>query len=176
MSTTPSSPARLRVAHLSPNKPTSFTLNVEAARRKAIAAELELTKLSELTFSGRITAEGRDDWRLSAQLKARAVQPCVVTLAPVASDIETEVSRHYTQHVPAPAGDEVEMGDDETVPLGAFIDIEALMIEELILALPDYPRAPGAGFGAAAAEDASPVETRRPFAGLGKLLGNGESG
>ena len=48
------------------------------------------------------------------------------------------------------------------------IDLGAMMIEELALALPEYPRAEGVAFEAAPDEDAP--DTRRPFADLDKLL------
>ena len=60
------------------------------------------------------------------------------------------------------------MPDETLEPLGQFIDLAAVMIEELALALPAYPRAPGVAFDAAPAEP--PAETRRPFAGLDRLL------
>jgi uncharacterized metal-binding protein YceD (DUF177 family) len=53
------------------------------------------------------------------------------------------------------------------------IDVAALGIEALALALPLYPRAPGAAFGEAvfAAPGVAPLtsESLRPFAGLASL-------
>lgn len=172
MSSTPSGPARLRVAHLNPNQPNGFALTADAARRNDIAGDLGLSKLKQLAFSGHINAQGRDDWQLRGTLTAEVVQPCVVTLKPVTSRIHTEVTRQYVRHFPTSDAEEVEMSDDEIMPLEAFIDIEALMIEELILAIPDYPRAPGADLDAPASEDPSTEDRRRPFADLGKLLAN----
>lgn len=169
-------PQRLRVAHLNPNAATPFHLRPDSEMRAAIATELDLSALPRLVFQGQIRAEGRDGWKLSGQLEARVKQPCVVTLAPVASDLKAEVLRRYTPHLSVPDDEEVEMPDETLEPLGAFIDLSAVMIEELALALPEYPRAENAQMPKAApAPDSGDGETRRPFAGLDKLLGSRES-
>ena len=49
-----------------------------------------------------------------------------------------------------PDGDEVEMPEDDTVePMPEVIDLAEVAAEALALALPLYPRAPGADFGQA---------------------------
>lgn len=167
--TTPNpQPERLRVAHLNARAPTPFSLTPDADRCAAIAAELGISGLSRLTFAGEIRAEAGEAWALTGQLRARVTQPCVVTLRPVKTALDEPVERHYSPHVTAPEGDEVEMPDDTLEPLGQFIDLAAVMIEELALALPEYPRAEGAELGAAP-QDPAP-DTRRPFEGLDKLL------
>lgn len=60
------------------------------------------------------------------------------------------------------------MPDETLEPLGQFIDLAAVMAEELALALPEYPRAAGVEFAPASPDPVS--DTRRPFAGLDKLL------
>lgn len=148
--TTPNpQPERLRVAHLNARAPTPFSLTPDADRCAAIAAELGISGLSKLTFAGEIRAEAGEAWALTGQLRARVTQPCVVTLRPVKTALDEPVERHYSPHVTAPEGDEVEMPDDTLEPLGQFIDLAAVMIEELALALPEYPRAEGANLGAA---------------------------
>ncbi|SNR54159.1 DUF177 domain-containing protein [Paracoccus sediminis] len=159
---------RLRVAHLNPRAPTVFDLTPDADRCAAIAAELGISALSRLTFSGEIRAESGDGWALSGRLRARVTQPCVVTLKPVKTTLDEAVARHYSPHLATPEGDEVEMPDDTLEPLGQFIDLAAVMIEELALALPPYPRADGAEFEAA--PEVPAPDTRRPFEGLDKLL------
>ena len=105
-------------------------------------------------------------------------QPCVITLKPVRTDISEPVRIQFSPHVAAPEGDEIEMPDETLEPLGNFIDLTAIMVEALSLALPAYPRAEGASLPqAAAADDDAAGDTRRPIAGLDKLLGgkDGES-
>ncbi|WEF24230.1 DUF177 domain-containing protein [Paracoccus sp. S3-43] len=164
-------PDRLRVAHLNPRAPTAFSLTPDADRCAAIAAELGISGLSKLTFAGEIRAEAGGAWELTGRLRARVTQPCVITLKPVRTALDEEVERHYSPHLATPQGDEVEMPDDRLEPLGQFIDLAAVMIEELALALPEYPRAEGAELDAEPQEPAA--DTRRPFAGLDRLLRGG---
>lgn len=160
---------RLRVAHLNPRAANDFALRPGPEARAAIAAELDLLQLPQLEFQGRITAEGGDGWLLQGRLRARVVQPCVVTLAPVSTRLDEDIRRRYSPHLAAPESDEVEMPDETLEPLGQFIDLSAVMIEALALALPEYPRANGAELSAAAPEEA-PDDRRRPFEGLDQLL------
>lgn len=170
--TAPSSqPLRLRVAHLNPRAPTPFALSPDADGRAAIAAELGISALQKLEFIGQIHAEEGEAWALTGRLVARVVQPCVVTLKPVRTNLDETVSRFYSPYVTVPEGDEVEMPDETLEPLGQFIDVSAVMIEELALALPEYPRAEGAGLDTATDDALEPQQdTRRPFADLDKLL------
>lgn len=177
MITPESHPQRLRVAHLNPNTPTAFHLRPDEAVRQAMATELGLNTLTRLEFRGTLRAHPNDAWLLVGTLAARVTQPCVITLKPVRTDINEPVRIQFTPHLTAPEGDEVEMPDETLEPLGNFIDLSAIMVEALSLALPEYPRADGAALPQAAAPDADAVDTRRPFAGLDKLLGgrDGES-
>lgn len=172
MSSPHPSPDRLRVAHLDPRAPTAFSLVPDAERCAALAGELGLDGLSKLSFEGTVRPAGGDAWTLSGRLRARVTQPCVVTLKPVRTSIEETVERRYSPHLAIPSGDEIEMPDETLEPLGQFIDLAAVMIEELALATPEYPRAEGAeAAGPPAAPEAPAPDTRRPFAGLDKLLG-----
>ncbi|SDE14395.1 Uncharacterized metal-binding protein YceD, DUF177 family [Paracoccus isoporae] len=162
---------RLRVAHLSPGRDNEFTVAPDAAARRAIAAELGLSDLPDMRFEGAVRASGADEWALSGRLSARVVQPCVITLEPVETEIAEPVSLIFSPHVAAPEEEEVEMGDDSVEPLGQTIDIGAIAIEALSLALPTHPRAPGAEMPEIAGDDApGPEETRKPFAGLAEMM------
>ncbi|MBC9247695.1 DUF177 domain-containing protein [Paracoccus sp. 11-3] len=169
MTAQPLSPTRLRVAHLNPRAPTQFDLRPDSQTRIAIAQELGLLDLPKLQFKGAIRAEGGHGWEVTGQLTARVVQPCVITLKPVKTSLDEQVERHFSPHVAVPDGDEIEMLDETVEPLGQFIDLSAVMIEELTLALPEYPRADGAELAEDAVEDDTP-DTRRPFQGLDQLL------
>ena len=164
----------LRVADLPPRKPTRFHLRPDAEGRAALATELGLLALRKLDFQGEVAPEGRRDWRLEGKLGATVVQPCVVTAEPVTTRIETEVLRRFLHDLPEPDATEAEMPEDDTLEqLGAVIDPGVVMAEALALALPDYPRAPGAELAQAdfPPPGAAPLETTRPnpFAALAAL-------
>lgn len=170
----------LRPTALPPKKPTRFDVAPDAAARAALAGELGLLAIRDLRLQGEIAPAGRRDWRLTARLTADADQPCVVTLAPVRARIDAAVVRRYVADWQPPAGEEVEVTDDTEEPLPEMIDLDALLAEALVLALPDYPRAPGAGLGeiAATPPGAAPLsdEKLRPFAALKALKDRMEGG
>ena len=83
----------LRVSDLSANRPNAFDLRPEAEARAAIAAALEISGLRKLRFQGAILADAGQDWRLEARLGATVVQPCVVTLEPVVTRIDLDISK-----------------------------------------------------------------------------------
>jgi uncharacterized metal-binding protein YceD (DUF177 family) len=165
----------LRLSDLAARKPTRFALAPDAAERARIAEGLGILGIEQLSFKGTLTPRGRRDWSLDADLAARVVQACVVTTEPVASDISERVERIYLAEMPEVEGDEVEMPEDDRVEaLPAIVDLGAVLSEALSLALPPYPRAPGAEFGAAqyAEPGVEPLtdEAAKPFAGLASLL------
>lgn len=173
---TEASPSQLRSATLSHRKTTRFRLSPDAAARAALAASLDLIDLPEVAFEGEIAPTGRHDFTLTGRLQARAVQACVITLAPVHARIDETVTRRFLADFTTPEGDEIEMPeDDSTEPLPEVIDLAEILRETLALALPPYPRAEGADLGEAvfAAPGTAPLRDQdlRPFAGLAGLVG-----
>jgi len=165
----------LRVAELAGRKPTRFDLSPDKATRAAIAGWAGITALETLRLTGALTPRGRSDWDLEARLTARVVQPCAITLAPVTTDLSEDVVRRYLSDMPDPTGDEIEMPEDDTAErVPTVIDLGAVALEALELALPLYPRAPGAELGTLSVTEpgAAPLtpEATRPFAGLADLL------
>ncbi|MDO5612114.1 MAG: DUF177 domain-containing protein [Paracoccus sp. (in: a-proteobacteria)] len=162
---------RLRVAHLNPRGNTDFDLRPDADQRAAIAQELGLLGLPALHMTGRIRPEGSDAWLLTAQIDARVVQPCVVTLEPVETAISDNLRILYSPHATTPDEAETQIPDEDIEPLGQYIDAGAAMTEALSLALPLYPRAGDAALDPAPEPDQPEQEDRqRPFAGLADLL------
>lgn len=168
MTTASAYPQRLRVAHLNPQAANQFSIEAEPSVCAEIAAELGVLELNKLSFQGEVNARGKDEWELIGQLNARVIQSCVVTLKSVKTTLQESVHRRYSPHFTQPDAEEIEMPDENLEPLGQFIDISAVMVEELALALPEYPRAKGAALDEP--DEESEPDTRRPFAGLGDLL------
>jgi uncharacterized metal-binding protein YceD (DUF177 family) len=165
--------APLRRRDLPARAPRVFALAPKAEERAALAKALGLIALKELRFEGEIAPLGAQDYELTGTLHAKAVQACVRTLAPVPSQLHEKVHRHYVAGTFWPEASEVEMPPDvDTEPLPEVLDLAAVAIEALMLALPAYPmaeaaEAPPEAEGAATSEG----PTRRPFAGLADLLG-----
>ncbi|MFY0595883.1 MAG: DUF177 domain-containing protein [Cognatishimia sp.] len=172
-----------RVADLSQNQLTDILLIPEADELKALADELKVSALKKLRFEGRLSALGKRDWILHADLGFTVTQPCVVTLEPVTTRVDTSVERQFVAGYESPDDEEFELTDDEnTEALGAEINFEEVMKESLALALPLYPRKEDASLSeinfTEPGKKAMTDQDARPFAGLeslrNKLAGKGE--
>lgn len=164
----------LRVADLPQNSATTFELRPDTPVLKALAGDLGITALRKLSFQGRIVGAGAADWKLEGRLGATVVQPCVVTLEPVTTRIETQVARQYLRDYAETDAPEAEMPEDDTIePLGRWIDPEAVMLETLALHIPLYPRSDDVALGEVVVTEpgVAPMrdEDARPFAGLASL-------
>ena len=171
----------IRVADLAASKVKAFEITPETAELETIKTTLDLLGLRKVRMTGEISPLGKRDWKLTAQLGATVVQPCVATLDPVTTRIETDVVRQFLSDFEAPDTPEAEMPDDDTSEaLGSFIDPGLVLIEALSLALPLYPRLDGV-------DDTPYVQTKpsqtpmqdedaRPFAALTALKEQMEDG
>lgn len=160
----------------------SFDISPEEEEFDALARLMDARNVRKLRFSGTLAPEGSKGFRLVADLGATVIQTCVVTLEPVTTRIDQQVRRSFLRS-DGPTEPEIELSsesDEETEPLTDRIDLGLIATEALALALPDYPRKPGASLGPQvfAAEGVRPLEDKdlKPFASLAALrkkLGDG---
>ncbi len=135
----------LSVARLPARAEVPFDIRPDPGQVTALAGLLGLSALRKLRFDGRLAPRADGGWELSAQLGATVVQPCGVTLVPVTTRIDEPVVRRYLRDFPTPTEGETELPEDvDAEPLPAVIDPAAVMVEALALAVPAFPRAPGA--------------------------------
>lgn len=167
---------KLRVTDLNARGATDFALTAGGTLRKEIAKQLDLVDLRKIRFTGKIMPSGEADWRLTGGLGATVVQPCVVTLAPVVTRIETPVTRQFIANLKYSDDPEEEievLPGEDSEPLGSHIDLVSVMVEALSLALPLYPKAEGADLESSVftEEGKTPMsdEAARPFAALSAL-------
>jgi uncharacterized metal-binding protein YceD (DUF177 family) len=164
-----------RTSALSHRHPTPLRWTAGPEARAAMAQDLGLPAIAALAFEGSVTPEGKADLRLDGRLTAEVTQSCVVTLAPVPARIDEPVQRRYLADYADPTSDEAEMPEDDSAePLPAVLDLGNLVAEALALALPPYPRAPGAELGEAvfAGPGVAPLREAdlKPFAALAGLV------
>lgn len=164
------------LAHLDREGSTPFEIVLTPQECAKTAAFLDLVELREMSFQGEVTGWGSDGWQANGDLSAIVAQACVVTLAPVTQYIEESVSRRYLPGIPIIEDAEIvvsEQAEDTPDPVTDTIDLAALMIESLVLALDPYPRAKGAELETKvfAAPGVEPMtdEDARPFAKLAAL-------
>ena len=167
----------IRMSDLKHRQPTTVALEPDVAGRQAVAQDLGILAVRKLRLTGTLTPIGKRDWQLDASLGATVVQACIISLAPVTTRIEEPVTRRYIADLAQPGPGEVEMPDDDTMePLPIDLDLGTVMIEALVLALPPYPRAPGAEIGELTVTEpgAIPLSSAevKPFASLATLRDN----
>jgi uncharacterized metal-binding protein YceD (DUF177 family) len=132
----------------------------DVMRVEAFAAMVDLKKLSPNRF------------RLEFSLEADIVQACVVTLAEVPAHIQLRFDRelHFAPSArragEAEAEVEVPLDDDLPEEIDSLrYDLAAPLVEEFVLAIDPYPRAPGVEFQAPEGGEAK----ESPFAVLKRL-------
>ena len=147
-----------------------FDIAPTPGEAEALARLLDARSVRRMRFRGRLTPLGRGGWQLAGELGATVVQSCVVTLEPVTTRIDQAVRRAFLPEAPGAAEIVVDPEeDDEVEPLLDRIDLGLVATEALALALPAYPRKPGATFGP---ETVPPDEAApKPFAALAALRG-----
>jgi uncharacterized metal-binding protein YceD (DUF177 family) len=159
-----------------------FNLVPTDTEAKALARLMGAQSVPKLRFAGRLEALDPAGWRLDARLAATVIQTCVVTLEPVTTRIDAPVHRTYLPITgPRPVDIDVSEDDDEEIePLPDRLDLGLIATEALALALPPYPRKPGATLEPASFAGAGVRPLRddevKPFSALAALrdkLGKG---
>jgi len=152
-----------------------YEFAADAGERAALARRFDIVALDHFAATVRLARRGRDIL-LSAEITADAVQLCGVTLEPFSSRITDSAAVLY-RHEPPPEEFAVEDADYELLA-GDTIDIGEAVAQQLSLALPPFPRAPGATVPVLEGDDEtssfvqSSADERivpHPFAELAKL-------
>ena len=169
-------PTCLRLAAARRRDPIPFDLAPEPEMRATLADKVGVSSLKKLRFRGTLEPQDHGDWLLEAALGATVVQPCDITLEPVTTRIDEPVRRRYVAalgQAELPAEQEMPENVDEE-PLPGVLDLEAVMIEALSLAVPAFPRSDAAALGEAVytGPGADPMRDQdaKPFAGLRDAL------
>jgi uncharacterized metal-binding protein YceD (DUF177 family) len=154
-----------------------FALVADNDVRAAVARVVGLRDLPRLEANFDVTRHGAGGLRVCGRVLATVGQNCVVTLEPLANEVEEDIDLLFAPPQPG----ERRAGEDEAVeedferpqrswngpePLsGGVVDLGALATEFLILGLDPYPRKPGAVFEPPQDVKADPG----PFAALAGL-------
>jgi uncharacterized metal-binding protein YceD (DUF177 family) len=185
MARTDTSTPVLRIADLNERRPTRFELQFDPAQIRQFSDELNLMSLKKPRFTGELTAKGRDQWELTAELGATVQQACIVSFDPVTTRIDEKITRRYVpEAVFEQIAEDEEIaeasGDDAMDILPPEIDLTEVFRETLVLSLPDYPRADGVELGERVFSEDGVKPMRdadaKPFAGLAALKEKMEKG
>src|SRR5262249_10899971 len=113
------------------------------AEREALARRFDLAALDRLVAEVELTPQSAGVILFCASFEAAFVQSCVVTLDPM----EGAMAANFTLRYGPPEAETDRGADDEVAfePLtGDVIDIGEAVAQEFSLALPGFPRSPGA--------------------------------
>jgi len=153
------------------------TVAVEAddSERAALASRFGLLSLDALAAEAQLRREG-EVVLAEGRVKARAVQPCVASGAPVPADIDEPFSLRFVPEGQG-AGEEIELAIEDVDSIdyaGGAIDLGEAVAETMALSLDPFPRAPDAdavlkAAGVMSEEEAA--EAASPFAALKGLKG-----
>ena len=151
----------------------SIDVAPDAAARAELARLLNIEAVESFAASLTVTPL-RGGIRALGQLTARIVQASVVSFEPVPQDISEAIDRVFlpqsTDHVPTPGSEIfVDLEDDDFPDHidGPEVDLSALLIETIALAIDPYPRLAGESLESLGLQDDG--EPAGPFAALTKL-------
>ncbi|SDU06359.1 DUF177 domain-containing protein [Stappia sp. ES.058] len=128
------------------NQVKEVTFEPDANERARMIETYGLLDLKDMTCVLRLRPWRKDGVAVDGHLRARAIQPCVVTLAPVEQEMDETFSRRFDPHAARQeetAEIDVEaFSEDPPDPLaGRDLDLGAVVCEQFALALELYPRA-----------------------------------
>jgi hypothetical protein len=149
-----------------------FELEASAGERAALVRRFDLDALDRLHAVGRIApAQPAGTIEVNGRLQATLAQRCVVTLEPVAAELDVPFRRMFAPIAAIATEVEVDPVEDEIEPLAdARLDVGELVAEELAVALDPYPHGPDVTpvGDEAEGEGGDPGETS-PFRALERL-------
>ncbi len=141
--------------------------------REELAKVLKISAIERFEAS-LVVVPLRGGLRAQGRLLGRIVQPSVVSFEPVEQDIDEPVDRVFlpepSDHKPTPGSEVfVDLEDDDFPDHidGPEVDLSALLIETLALAIDPYPRQPGESVESLGIDLKD--EEPSPFAALAKL-------
>jgi len=163
--------------------PTGRDLHAEAnpAEREKIAEQLSVPAVERLSADLFVKPMAGDNYRITGRVRGEVARRCVVTLAPVAEEVDEEIAITLRPGRPderagkAERGErasreaveiEVESEEDAEPYFGNDVDIGDLLVQYVALGLDPYPRVEGAEFHEHIEDD---TERDSPFAALQAL-------
>lgn len=149
-------------------------IEADESQSLAIAKVAQVLSLPSFVATVKLSKTAPTRYRLDYRLEAEVVQACVVTLEPVTSRIAQGFTRelHFIGTGPRRPAEATELdlsGSDEDEPEdieSLHYDLAGPLLEEFLLALDPYPRAPGVEFAPASEAGQAPES---PFAVLKSL-------
>jgi len=164
-------------------KARGMQVTASSDERRAIARHLRLLSVDTLQANVTIGPWRRHGLRVEGELTAQVGQVCTLTAEPMNSTIsETFDERFYPQdrdknRRQSEAVIDVEATDDYESYAGDTVDLGALVVEYLTLAVDPYPKRPGAVLPQETGDDGlAETDRSRPVSPFAKLEGRFTAG
>lgn len=162
--------------HEIPGAGRHFNIETTAQERAAVALLLALPGIAALSAKLVVTPFRKDGLAVSGTIHSRLTQTCVVSADDFDSTVEAPVEIRFSPDGRDPNAefDLAELNDPQAeeppdLLTGDQIDLGAVIVEFLALALDPYPRKPGVAF-----EGFEEDPALSPFAALNALKNKGE--
>ena len=134
----------VETARLAPGTPVTAELEMSEADRVALADAFGVPGVAVLSGAA-LAARRAGLVEVEGRVRARLIRQCVASLDEMEEEIEEDFLVTYTEHAPEPAEGEAEADLDAPEPVeDGRIDLGAVLIEQLVLAMHPHPRKPDA--------------------------------
>lgn len=156
-----------------------YRIEADAAARRRLAEALGIPEVASLRADLEVRPASGADFALRGVLAASVVQIDIVTLEPIAQEVQEEIDLTLTsaeddgRRLRRPSTPDAAAGDERDIYRNGRIDLGEIIGEHLALGLDPYPKAPGADFSGYVEDD--PQDDPSPFASLAKLKHRGGS-
>ena len=151
---------RIRLAELRGVGKTQFSISLSMQERSKLEKFLDVPKI--VSFKCKISLKPAENgWLLLGKLKITVYQLCVISLEKVRTNLEIPLRRNLlvSNYNSLKESTPLDLSLVDTHPLEDFLELGEIICEEIILALPQYPKKKGASF----AQNNSSLETdKRP--------------
>ena len=165
---------RIKLAEPRGGGKTQFSISLTMQERSKLERFLDIPKI--VSFKCKISLKPTENgWLLLGKLKIIVYQLCVISLERVRTNLEIPLRRNLIvpNYNSLKESSPLDLSLVDTHPLEDYLDLGEIISEELILALPQYPKKKGVAF---APHDISLEPDKRPnhFQKLTKLKQNME--
>lgn len=172
---------RVKVGHVAGN-PLHVAISAEGDELKALAAHWGVDAVDSFSADLELGQWKRDGIRVAGRVRARIRQSCVVTLEPVEQVVDEPIAAIYvpegsklSRRKAASDGEIVIDAEGPDMPetfTGDTLDVGAVAVEFVAMAIDPYPRKSGVGPGDhIESEGDEDGEGTSPFAALNALKG-----
>jgi uncharacterized metal-binding protein YceD (DUF177 family) len=123
-------------------------IELDEHERNALRASLGLIDIVALSAEIGLSRDRDGTIHLGGRLSAGIVQECVVSLEPVRQVIDEPIDLRFVEDAPGRSPAVVDVAPTEDDPpeivIDPFLDLGPIVVEQFLLAIDPYPRAPAA--------------------------------